>query len=297
MRRGDFYGEETLVLENEHLRVEVLTAAGPRIVRVQLAGSSENVLGEVADIGWDTPWGRYNLRGGHRLWSAPENPPLTSVPDEGELRVAEGEHGIRLERLEPESGLRMAMEIELAGDRAAVTVKHSIRNEGEAAIELAPWAITILPLGGIAILPQQKGSIGGNEHRPNRTLVLWPYSSISDPRLELSDELVLVHAEPSPSFFKLGYLNRAGWAAYLRDEVLFCKHFDAQPELIHADFNSNVEVYCNDRLLELETQAPLARLDLGAEVEHEECWELHSVGAVETGIESLSALLAEFGLG
>ena len=83
MERGDFHGEETLVLENEHLRVEVLATAGPQIVRVQLAGSSENVLGEVPDVCWDTPWGRYRLRGGHRLWFAPENPPLTSAPDEG----------------------------------------------------------------------------------------------------------------------------------------------------------------------------------------------------------------------
>ena len=101
MRRGDFHGEETFVFESEHLLVEVLAAAGPRIVRAQLANSSENVLGDVADIGWDTPWGRYRLRGGHRLWCAPENPPLTSAPDEAGLLVGEGAHGLRLERFEP----------------------------------------------------------------------------------------------------------------------------------------------------------------------------------------------------
>ena len=53
MKRGDFYGEETLVLENEHLLVEVLATAGPRIVRLQLAGSGENLFGEVADAGWE----------------------------------------------------------------------------------------------------------------------------------------------------------------------------------------------------------------------------------------------------
>ena len=147
MKRGDFYGEETLVLENEHLLVEVLATAGPRIVRLQLAGSGENLFGEVADAGWDTPWGFYRLRGGHRLWFAPENPPLTSAPDEGGLLVSEGAHGLRLERLEPEPGMSKVMEIELASDRAAVTVKHIIRNEGKAVVEHAPWAITILPLG------------------------------------------------------------------------------------------------------------------------------------------------------
>ena len=296
MKRGDFHGEETLVLESEHLRVEVLAAAGPRIVRLVPADSSENVLGEVADIGWDTPWGRYNLRGGHRLWCAPENPPLTSAPDEGDLLVGQDTRGLRLERLEPQSGLRKIMEVALAANRAAVTVRHRIRNENEAAIELAPWPITVLPLGGVALLPQQKGPLGGNENLPNRALVLWPYSSVTDSRLELGDELVLVRAAAAQAPFKVGYLNRAGWAAYLHRGVLFCKHFDPQTERAHADLNSNVEVYCNDRLLELETQAPLSRLEPGAEATHEERWELHRVGDVDSSTEGLSTLLTDLGL-
>jgi hypothetical protein len=296
MRHGDFYGEQTLLLEGEHLNVEVLAEAGPRIVRLMLSGSSENVLGEVADIGWDTPWGRFQPRGGHRLWYAPENPPLASAPDEGDLVVGEGAHGLRLERVEPQSGLRKVMEVELAADRAAVTVRHCIRNEHDAAVELAPWAITILPPGGIALLPQQKGPIGENEYLPNRTLVLWPYSSVSDPRLELGDELVLVRANAAPSPFKIGHLNRAGWAAYLFGGVLFCKHFDPRAECVHADLNSNVEVYCNDRLLELETLAPLSILEPDAEATLEERWELHQVGAVDSSVEGLSALLTKLGL-
>jgi hypothetical protein len=296
MRHGDFHGEQTLLLEGEHLSVEVLAEAGPRIVRLMLAGSGENVLGEVADLGWDTPWGRYQLRGGHRLWYAPENPPLTSAPDEGDLVVGESAQGLRLERLEPQSGLRKVMEVGLAADRAAVTVKHCIRNEGEAAVELAPWAITILPLGGVALLPQQQGPIEESEFLPNRALVLWPYSSVSDPRLELGDKLVLVRANAAPSPFKIGHLNRAGWAAYLFGGVLFCKHFDPRAECVHADLNSNVEVYCSDRLFELETQAPLSLLEPGAEATLEERWELHQVGAVDSSAEGLSALLTELGL-
>jgi len=297
MRRNDFHGEETLVLESEYLRLEVLAGAGPRIVRLYLAGSDENLFGDVADVVWNTPWGDYRLRGGHRLWYAPENPPLTSPPDEGDLLVAESARGVHLERFEPQPGVRKSMDVELAADAAVVTVMHRVRNEGKETVELAPWAITILPLGGIALLPQQKGPIGESEVLPNRTLVLWPYDSIKDSRLELGDELVLVRAEPAPTPFKIGYLNRAGWAAYLHAGVLFCKHFDPQAESAHADLDSNVEVYCNDRTLELETQAPLSRLEPGAEAEHEERWELHRVGEVGSRAEDISAMLAGLGLG
>lgn len=296
MTRADFHGEETLVLESEHLRLEVLSGAGPRIVRLELAGSGENLLGDIADVGWDTPWGEYHLRGGHRLWCAPENPPLTFPPDEGDLLVTERAHGVCLDRLEPQSGLRKSMEIELATNAAVVTIMHRIRNEGKELVELAPWPITILPLGGVAILPQQKGPLGENEYLPNRALVLWPYSSIADSRLELGDELVLVRAEPAPTPFKIGYLDRAGWAAYLRAGVLFCKRIDPLVESAHVDMGSNIEVYCDDRVLELETQAPLSRLEPGAEAEHEERWQLHRVGDVDTSAEGLAALVNELGL-
>jgi len=93
MTRADFHGEETLVLESEHLRLEVLTGAGPRIVRLELAGSGEEPTRDVADVGWEHAVGEYHLRGGHRLWYAPENPPLTFPPDEGDLLVTESAHG------------------------------------------------------------------------------------------------------------------------------------------------------------------------------------------------------------
>ena len=55
--------------------------AGPRIVRLGLAGSDRNLLAETPDLGWETPHGRYELFGGHRLWFAPEDPDRVAVPD------------------------------------------------------------------------------------------------------------------------------------------------------------------------------------------------------------------------
>jgi hypothetical protein len=294
--RGDFHGEPTLVLESGELQVELLAEAGPRLVRLRLAEAGDNLLGEVPDLGWETPWGEYRLRGGHRLWFAPENPPLTSAPDEGGLEIAERPNGLRLERLEPQSRLRKTIEVELAADTAALTLRHGLRNEGEAPVRHAPWAITVLPPGGVAVLPQQRGPIGASEFLPNRSLVLWPYSSIADPRLVLGDELVLVHADPAPRF-KIGYLNRAGWAGYLRDGVFFCKRFDPEPELEHADLGCNVEAYCNDRLLELETLAPLSLLEPGGEAWLEERWQIFRLEKTEVASQELPGLLGRLGLG
>ncbi len=94
-------------------------------------------------------------------------------------------------------------------------------------MELAPWAITQLRLGGVAFFPQTVGKLDGPGLLPNRNLVLWPYTRLADPRLSLNDDLHLIHANPDPHAVKIGYLNRAGWAAYLSGGVLFVKRWKA----------------------------------------------------------------------
>ncbi len=292
----DAPGRRTLSLDNGVLRLEVLADAGPRIVRLQLEGSDENLLAETPDLGWKTPWGDYRLLGGHRLWHAPEDPPWTSIPDhEGGLTVVELQHGLRLERLEEPIGLRKSIEVELPARGSEVTMRHVVRNEGERLRVLAPWAITMLPLHGTAILPQQVGTCPRRPARANRALALWPGSSWSDERLELGDDLVLVRGEPGAPF-KVGQLEMRGWVAYLRGGVLLSKHVERRRPRSRVDF-CNVEVYCNDRFLELETLGPLTELAPGMEVSHEERWRLDRVDVAEPSRARLAALVAELGLG
>ncbi|MER3405907.1 MAG: hypothetical protein C4289_12725, partial [Chloroflexota bacterium] len=60
----DFYGLPVQVLENQHLRLEFLAEAGPRIVRLFIAGSDDNLLAELPDLKVSTPFGDYYFRGG-----------------------------------------------------------------------------------------------------------------------------------------------------------------------------------------------------------------------------------------
>ena len=281
---GDFYGLATRIICNQHLRLEFLADAGPRIVRLMLARSDENLLAEVPDIHWTTPYGEYYLRGGHRLWHAPEAVPRSSVPDNDGLTIEERDDAVRLAQpAEPVTAIRKSIEIRLHDDRPAVTVCHELLNGGAWAVELAPWAITQLPLGGVAILPQPTEPMDSDGVMPNRHLVLWPYTRWQDSRLRLGDEHVLIEARPEPSVFKIGYMNHHGWVGYLRAGVLFVKRFQPQPRAWHADLGCNAEVYCSDRFIELETLGPLCRLEPGQSVMHVETWELFAgLGALQT---------------
>jgi hypothetical protein len=294
---ADFYGLPTRSVESTHVRLEFLAEAGPRIVRLFVAGVDENQLAELPDFRTSTPFGEYFFRGGHRLWHAPEAMPRSYLPDDMGVQVEERADGVRLvQPTEAASGIRKCLDIQLHPEQAAVTLHHQLQNEGMWAVELAPWALTMLPLGGMAILPQQVGPLDPSGLLPNRHLVLWPYTRWQDPRLELHDDYLLLYAQPLLPPCKVGYLNRQGWIAYVRNGVLFRKRFTPQAALPHPDFGCNAEFYCDDTFIEMETVAPLARLEPGQAVTHTETWEFATGIAVPQTLDGARALAGTRGL-
>lgn len=294
---ADFYGLSTGRVESKHLRLDYLIDAGPRIVRLSLAGSEENLLAELPNVTESTPVGDYFLRGGHRLWHGPEAMPRSYAPDNDPVEVEKLANGVRLvQQPEESTGIRKSIEVHLHPDQPAVTLHHHLQNTGPWTVQLAPWAITQLPLGGLAILPQTTETLDGAGLGPNRNFVIWPYSHWQDPRLHLDDDFILMNAEPRMPPCKVGYLNRNGWVAYLRHGVLFVKRFESRPALPHADFGCNAEFYCNDKFIEVETLAPLAQVGPGQTAEHVETWELHAGITVPQTLEGVRAAVQPLGL-
>ncbi|MFN8497084.1 MAG: hypothetical protein U0641_04450 [Anaerolineae bacterium] len=277
MTTNDFHGLPTRALDNGKLRVEFLTQDGPRIVRLFVGGSTDNLLAEMPEMKAPTPHGDFFFRGGHRLWHSPEATPRTYIPDHVGFRVEDLAHGVRLlQPAEVSTGIRKTIELRLTPDKPSLTLNHTLTNEGPWPVELAPWAITQLRLGGWVALPQTMGPLDGVGLLPNRQLVLWPYTRLDDPRFSPDDRMIVIEAQAALPPFKIGYMNRRGWAAYAIDSVLFVKHFTPQPERDHADFGCNNEVYCNDQFVELETLGPLVRLDPGQSAYHQEIWEVRT---------------------
>jgi hypothetical protein len=247
-----------------------------------------NLLAETPDAGWETPNGRYDLVGGHRLWFAPEDPDRVAVPDGSGLRVDLAPDGIRLTgATEQPTGLVRSMTVRLAAGRAGLEVCHELRNTGDRPLQLAPWPISQLPLGGTVLLPQTTAMAGHALH-PNRMLVLWPYTSWEDPRLRPRDGMILLEATAG-SRLKIGTFNDAGWVGYVRDGAVLVRRFEPQLGRLHPDLGCNVEVYIGDRFLELELLGPLAELPPSGSVALVERWEIEEVDleAGEAGLRDL----------
>lgn len=270
----DFYGLPTAQLSNGQIRLDYLTGAGPRIVRLYFGEDGVNWLAETPQKTWETPHGRFSIRGGHRLWHGPEVAGRSDVPDDAPPQVTALPDGVQLAApIEGSTGIQKQLAIRLHPERPQVALQHTLINHNRWPIELAAWAITMMALGGTAVVPQTEETLDAAGLQPNRHLVLWPYTRWRDPRLHPDDDFLLVDGDPLLPPCKIGIMNRRGWLGYRRGDVLFVKRFRPQPEAPHVDFGCNSEIYADDQFLELETLSPRTRLEPGESLGHSETWE------------------------
>lgn len=269
-------------IENQFLRLDYLTTSGPRIIGLHAQGVPGNLLAETPNVHWPTPHGEYHLRGGHRLWTAPEDPFFT-CPEDG-VSVLEEKDQVVLRS--PIDASRLEREISFRLDENCVHLTHRVTWHGETPIELAPWGITQLRLGGMAILP-----LSASEGlQPNRNLVFWPYSQIHDERLELHDDLILIHGRASDRAFKIGNHNSHGWVACALGRALFVKRFSSDDSGNYPDMGCNVEAYVKDVCIELETLGPLTILNPNESVSHNETWEVFTDSEYPPNLEAARAI-------
>ena len=254
-------------IENEFLRLEYLTSVGPRIIGLYSKQADIELLAPSFEKHWTTPHGEYYLYCGHRIWKAPEDS-FYNCPEDN-VSVAKDKDRVTLRNAVDASGLQK--EISFSLDENRVLLTHRLIWHGAEPIELAPWTITQVPLGGVAVLPQSSAREGS---APTRNLAVFPYASLTDPRLELHDDLFLVHGSADLDAFKIGSYNPFGWAAYLMEKVLFIKRFPVSDFRMLPDMGSNVEVYVRDEYLEVETLGKLTWLNPGEAVTFEETWEV-----------------------
>lgn len=284
-------------LSNGEVELVVTAGVGPRVLRYAFTGG-ENVFGEYPEAAVQTEWGVWKPWGGHRLWAAPEASPRSYSPDDAPLEVTElgALSASFVQPADPRTGLAKEMLVELEPEGSGVRVLHRIINRGAWALELAPWALTIMRPGGEVIIPQEPFGPHPEFLLPARPLVLWPYTDLTDARLSLGRRLIRVRPDEANSApQKIGLLNKQGWAAYLVRGELFVKTYAYAEGAAYPDYNCNTQVFTAGPFVELESLAPLTRLEPGGVAEHEERWSLFGgvePGAGEEAVEAAVAPLA-----
>jgi hypothetical protein len=278
-------------LTNGTVEVIVTTDTGPRIIRYGFPGG-ENILGEVPEAVIKTELGDWKPWGGHRLWAAPEANPRSYAPDNSPVDFESADaRSIRLtQTVEARTGIQKEMTVSLEPTGSGLTISHKITNRGLWSIKLAPWALTIMNGGGVAIVPQEPYRSWEEELLPARPLVLWHYTDLSDARWSFGPKLIQLKTDEAMAApQKIGIGNKQGWAAYHRRGVLFVKQFGYVEGASYPDYGCNNEVYTAGAFIEIESLGPLSRLEPGAAVSHEERWRLRQHVELDGSEESIAA--------
>jgi hypothetical protein len=252
------------------------TDVGPRIISFGFVGGA-NLFFVREDFAGQTGGSEWKNYGGHRLWHAPEDKVRTYEPDNSPVQAQVIPNGLVL-TMPPEklSAIQKSIEITLHPETSEVRVIHRLTNTGPWPVEIAPWAISVMAPGGFAIAPLP-AAFHPDRLLPNRALTLWPYTDMRDDRWLWGTDYILLRQQvvQGQERTKVGINADLGWAAYYLKPFLFIKRFTPVAGATYPDFNSSLEVFTNNRMLELETLGPLAVLQPGAVVTHEERWALH----------------------
>ena len=214
---------------------------------------------------------------GHRLWHAPEAFPRSYVSDDRPVEFTEHKQFFSLTQSpEKETGIQKEMDISINPDKNHLTVVHRLYNRGLWPVEIAPWAISAMATGGKAIfpLPARKPADRTNL-LPTSLLAIWEYSDLSDPRLKIGKRFfILAQDVKAAAPLKIGVMDTDNWVAYWNKGHLFLKTFEYKKNGVYPDFGSSAESYSSDRILELETVAPLKLVQPNEAVDHVENWYL-----------------------
>jgi hypothetical protein len=280
-------------ISNGIIELMVTIDFGPRIISYSLVGK-ENVLYEdenkkitIGEIGC-------KLYGGHRLWISPEIQGRTDYPDNDSVQWKTIENGILLcAPIEEKNGIQKEMEIIIEPNSSNVKVNHMITNKGVWAIEMAPWALTVMAQGGKEVIPQPKRETG---LLANRVLAVWPYTKMNDERVYWGDNYITIKQDPnSTRAFKIGINNEEGWVAYFVRDQLFVKRYESNIEGQYTDYGVSYETYTNENIIELETLGELKNVQPGKKIIHIEQWSLFVESEVLTNDEKqIKEILSQY---
>ena len=129
------------------------------------------------------------------------------------------------------SGIQKEMDVTLSPAGTPVRVLHRLTRLGATPHVVAPWALTVMAAGrvGDPAAARHWESIRATL-LPNRRMVIWPYTDLSDPRYRLGRKYFILRQDPACSGpTKIGLAQNPGWAAYFLRDTLFVKTFHWQP--------------------------------------------------------------------
>jgi hypothetical protein len=260
---------------------------GPRILRLGPVSGPNLFYEDSSQLG-KTGGDSWKIYGGHRFWTAPENED-SYAPDNEPVTLKElGLNGFCLSGpANLKSGWQKSVALTWQED-GLIRLEHTLTNLRAEPLPQTPWCLTVLAAGGSAFVPQPPfrphpselppgQNFPMSDYLPNRNLVLWPFTSLSDPRISLGADLWRLDQQAGCRAFKIGFRHTEGWIGYQLGDLFFAKWIQHDALASYPDRGSNAELFTNGDILEVESLAPDCPVPAKGSVTHTEWWHVGRV--------------------
>ena len=261
-------------LANSEIELILTADVGPRVIRCGFVGGP-NVFKEYAEELGGMGEATWKIRGGHRVWVAPERANITYELDNYPVAITvQGDTVAATSPVDSRTGLQKTLILRLNG--CHITVTNRLTNTTLFPIGCAAWGPTVMAPGGLGITGFPPRGTHPEDLEPVNPLVMWSYTDFSDPRWRFTSKYVTLRQDPhAKAAQKLGLFNPHTFGAYLLDGHLFLKQFHPDPAKTYADMGCSYQSFTNCDMLELETMGPYEFVAPGRHTEFTETWSLH----------------------
>jgi len=271
IRKTQQWGK-VLWLDNGVAEVGIALEFGIRVIHLSCMGMENLYYVQPNDLSDNFTKGDWRVRGGHRLWLAPESPE-SYCPDNDPVTYSLEENGVVItQREDPWLHIGKQLKITFLAD-GGVQLAHKITNLSHKTVTGASWGVNTLDGGGIAEINFSCGTKGG--FNPKRTVSLWSDTNLHDARIRFDrDSLTATHMADVPEYFKIGLYAQPGEAVLRNKGQQLTISFDAEPMDRYMDGGCNFELYLCSRFMELETLGVRTEMLPGESACHKEIWHL-----------------------
>ena len=216
-----------------------------------------------------TPEG-FRIRGGHRLWIAPESKKVY-YPDNNPVKYEISENKITLfQEEDPYLRIKKSIEITFTNDEE-ICINHKILNTKEENRKISIWGITSLAPGGKAVIPLKYRE---NGYDPLHKISMWDYTNLGDERAKYERENITLSHKPIAQKYKIGVGHPNGSVPYENKGVIFKKVYKINPELEYPDGGVSFEIFMCKHMVEIESLSPFFEVEAGGTAEFNEKWKL-----------------------
>jgi hypothetical protein len=255
----------------------IVPAVGGRLVHFSLNG--ENILfenaaarGKIMAAGQEQLWlGGYQCDVGPQGRGLPAHLQLLQGRDDWDAKGNFAAHVTSLP--DAELGIVIEKDFLLAPDTGELGIMQRMRNVSNKDVSYSLWDRTLCKGGGYVFFPLNKNSrfpAGWSQRRHADGRDYYDGAHPSALQARVLDGVLLVAAAGDVT--QIGADSMAGWIAYTRGKLLFVKYFPCFAHGNYSEGGNTVEVYFDQRAVELSPLSPETKLAPGKELDFPEKW-------------------------